>query len=475
MPEVKTCKRCLVEKPTTAFDKAPRCTGGRRATCRRCREGKAPVEAELDITVDTEAMKADERHAQAQRRLENEYEAPRPGDFGGRDDYRAPNYDREKKQEFNAKMGELMDFARGTGGDPDRLAGYVALLSEQEGRWMNKRQARIHSLTVAREMLLVRRFEQLARDLTWPKTFGQYTAQHRPQVAKRVDNVLLTDLHCGAKLPGDENPIPFDVTAFNRRLAYVIQQVGTYKTQYRDTSHLNLLFGGDGIEGNLLHGTQLDQDPTSMQLVAFARAMYAVVCYAAAHHPTVDVWALGGNHGRDKLMHHGRALGSRQYNFERAVALMVSDRCSHLTNVTFHIPKAAVGVVPLFDKTMFLLHGDAEAKLKAPSSSGGHSSWQSAIDKFNAEKLWAPRCDVLAGGHFHDPSLMFFDTGTGIANGMLVPPGGYGRAGGYRGPCGQFLWESVPGHAVGDVRYIRVGVEQDADASLDEIIPRFEW
>lgn len=438
--------------------------------------GAGDGDFDIDVVeVDPAAERAEARHEAAKRRLASEYEPLRPGDLGEKDDYRAPNYDREKKQEFNESMGELMEFSRGDGGDPDELAKYVALLAEQEGRYVNKRRARIHALTHAREMLLARRFENMARSLEWPATFGQYTARAKGNPPKRINNTLLTDLHCGAKLPADENPIPFDVSAFNRRLAYVIRESCDIKPQYRDDTALNLLFGGDGIEGNLGHSTQLDQDPTPVQLVAFARAMYASVCYAATHFPAVNVVCLGGNHGRDKILHEGRALASRQYNFERAVALLVSDLAKGLTNVTFHIPKAAVAVVPLFDATMLLIHGDAEARLKAPSASGGHASWQAAIDKFNAEKLWAPACNVLAGGHFHDPALMFFDTGVGVVNGMLVPPGGYGRAGGYRGPCGQFVFESVPGHAVGDVRYVRVGADQDQDASLDEIIPSFTW
>jgi hypothetical protein len=437
-----------------------------------------PDEFDIDVVLPDPAVeRAKKRHDEAQRRLASDFESLRPGDFGTEDDYRAPNYDREKKQEFNETMGELMEFARGNGGDAeaDRLSKYVSLLVEQESRWMNKRQARVHSLTHAREMLLARRFEVLARDLNWPATFGQYSSRTKSTAPARINNTILSDLHCGARLPSDENPIPFDVGAFNRRLAYVVRESCDIKPHYRDTTTLNLHFAGDGIEGNLKHSTQLDQDPTPVQLVAFARAMYAAVRYAAAQFPHVNVTAIGGNHGRDKIMHEGRALASRQYNFERAVALLVADRCKDLTNVTFDVPKAAVVVVPLFDKVMFVLHGDAEAKLKAPSASGGHSSWQQAIDKFNAEKLWAGRCDVLASGHFHDPAMMYFDTGVGLSNGMLVPPGGYGRAGGYRGPCGQFVFESVPGHAVGDVRYVRVGTEQDADDSLDEIIPPFVW
>lgn len=41
----KTCKKCGFTKPITSFGKAPRCAGGRRSTCHRCKDGKAPLAA----------------------------------------------------------------------------------------------------------------------------------------------------------------------------------------------------------------------------------------------------------------------------------------------------------------------------------------------------------------------------------------------------------------------------------------------
>jgi hypothetical protein len=35
---------------------------------------------------------------------------------------------------------------------------------------------------------------------------------------------------------------------------------------------------------------------------------------------------------------------------------------------------------------------------------------------------------------------------------------------------GQWLFESVPGYAVGDMRFIRVGERDDKDATLDKLI-----
>jgi hypothetical protein len=39
--------------------------------------------------------------------------------------------------------------------------------------------------------------------------------------------------------------------------------------------------------------------------------------------------------------------------------------------------------------------------------------------------------------------------------------------------CGQWLWESVPGHITGDCRFLDVNETHDQDASFEEIIKPF--
>jgi hypothetical protein len=62
-----------------------------------------------------------------------------------------------------------------------------------------------------------------------------------------------------------------------------------------------------------------------------------------------------------------------------------------------------------------------------------------------------------------------------ITNGCLLPPDAYAESIGiFDTACGQWMFESVAGHMVGDARFITVGEHNDKDASLDDIIAPFQ-
>ena len=97
------------------------------------------------------------------------------------------------------------------------------------------------------------------------------------------------------------------------------------------------------------------------------------------------------------------------------------------------------------------------------------------MDKINSSREYKMRFDLGFWGHFHDPMSKPFKSCHVITNGALVPPNGHARAAGYANACGQWLWESVEGHIVGDNRYLYVGKTDDVDATLDEIVKPYEW
>jgi hypothetical protein len=59
-----------------------------------------------------------------------------------------------------------------------------------------------------------------------------------------------------------------------------------------------------------------------------------------------------------------------------------------------------------------------------------------------------------------------------LGNGSLPPPDHFAVSIGITESAntGQWTFESVPGYAVGDLRYLRTGLSYDADSSLDKII-----
>ena len=453
-------------QPLSRFDKG-------RGKCKTCRaryvRGRRHPIPDSFPTVDVELTDPEEAAARL-RRLASDHAPLKPGDLGAAEF--TSDYAAEKRQEFNEAMGSFATAAKGM--TSEQLSEFVSLLAEQERRFMGRRISRSFALGSARDALFARQFEQLAARVVWPADPQGYARRGRAAPSRRLVTLVLSDLHVGAKLPAYENPEAFDFGPAGRRLAHLAVQCAEFKPQYRDVTGLNLAVNGDVIEGMLEHN-DADNAPLAEQMVAAGQFLFAMVRYLASHFPAVDVWCEPGNHGRNKLSHPGRATSSKWNGYETVLYKFVEAQSAPLENVRFHVPKAPALVIPLFDRNALMTHGDTEVKLKAPSASGGKASWQAEFARINAERTYRAEIDLLIAGHFHDPEVMYFPRGVGLANGALVPSNGHARANGYGGGvCGQFLFESVEGHAFGDSRFLRVGPEQDADATLDAVVPRFE-
>lgn len=373
-------------------------------------------------------------------------------------------------------MGAFAVALREMGTDPEKLAGYVSLQAEQERLWTGKRLSRSISLLHARELLFARQFETIAGRVQWPVQCHGYAAKKSTQ-SEDIDRMLtlaLSDLHIGAKMPADENPEPFDFLRAGRRLAHLAIETADYKSQYRNNTALNLGLNGDIIEGLLGHN-DADNAPLAEQMVASGQFCVSLIQYLASAFPEIDVWCEPGNHGRNRISHPGRAVSSKWNSFETVLYKFIAAQCRMLPNVRFHIPRAPALIIPLFNATCLMTHGDTELKLKSPSSTGGRSSWESVLNQVRADRRYGTSPDVLVAGHFHEPDIMPFASGWGIAQGALVPSNGYARTAGFGGVCGFWIFESVLGFPVGDMRFLRVGPDQDKNSDLDHVVPQYRW
>jgi hypothetical protein len=105
---------------------------------------------------------------------------------------------------------------------------------------------------------------------------------------------------------------------------------------------------------------------------------------------------------------------------------------------------------------------------------GSISRQTNAINNARASKGEKPY-GVFCVGHLHCGTLVHLPGGTLIINGALIPPDGYAMSIGIlNSNCGQWLFESTSGHAIGDSRFMEVDVHTDADKSLDKIIKPFQ-
>jgi hypothetical protein len=389
-------------------------------------------------------------------------------------------FNKQKKQEYNKNMGKFAEAIRTAahGGEVDEnlqknLSGYISNLAEDEERWIERRRARILSISEARDTLARRHFVELARnEFTGLCKASGYAAKTPKTTVERMLTLHLSDLHVGAILKATDSPSPFGSLEESRRLAHVVSETCDFKTKYRDHTSLNLLLNGDLLQGRLQHQL-VDGQPVPQQQVALGKYLMHTVTEFSHAFPFVNIYCESGNHGRDKLQHEGRAVEGKANSYEWPVFEFLQMATSTLKNVTWNIPKAPYALVKLFDKVMFMTHGDTELKLKSPTR--GFDSFEKSLDRMNARMTYGTKVDLLTVGHFHDAMAKPVGESWVIVNGCLVPADGHARTEGYDSTCGQYLWESVPGFPFGDNRFIRVGGKQDRDPELNRIIPAYDY
>jgi hypothetical protein len=425
-----------------------------------------------------------ERHAAATQaqldRLASDYAALKPDDFDvtvGNDGRRDPKASAEKRQEYSRSMGEFSDGIHRLADHgeelPPHLGAYQSNLAEQERRFQNRRLARSVSLAEAHEVLSRRRFMQAAREYLGDKiTPTGYAVKAPNHTAKRSAVLLLSDLHLGSELSELDNPIPFRAIQEARRLEFVVRQLLDFKPQYRNNTEAVLLFNGDMIEGLLLHDLR-DGAPLTEQKVIFWRHFRSIVGAVAQQFPSVRIICQPGNHGRNVVRHPGRANSSKWDGHEWEMYYALREMCSGLRNVTWQIDFRAVSLIELHGQVLGLTHGDTEIKIGHPDKASERNAAQLA--QINATYIYGAHVDAWAFGHFHSPR---YRPGSPkqVFNGALVPPNGYARGAGYIGEtCGQWLWEAVEGHTIGDLRFAAVDTRTDADETLGSIVEPFRF
>jgi hypothetical protein len=291
----------------------------------------------------------------------------------------------------------------------------------------------------------------------------------------RVVSALWSDLHIGSDVCAEETGFQtFGKKEESRRLAALTKQVCSYKQQYREHSRLNLYLLGDIIQ-NSLH----DARDGAVLAEQYARAVHLLsqaIAQLSASYPKVDVWCATGNHGRNKARHFERATHQKWDSIETMIYVALKYACEKLANVDFHIPKTPYIQVPVLGSLMFGTHGDTVLKPGTPGKAINMKNLENQINKINASLPDQQEYGVFFVGHVHTPSMTFLDNGSVmITNGCMVPVDEFAVSiGVIESHCGQFVWESIKGYPVGDVRLIKVGREDDENAALDKIIKPWE-
>lgn len=297
--------------------------------------------------------------------------------------------------------------------------------------------------------------------------------EHKKHVPiERIHTLVLSDLHFGADIEAEEtNASNYGILEESRRFSSIIKEASLYKEQYQKNTHLNILLLGDIIE-NQLH------DPRTGAVIAeqCARAIHLLIqgiAYLSQKYPTVTVRCATGNHGRNTQRHQQRAIHQKWDSLETIIYYSVKTSCSNLKNVSFDIPKSPIASYDAFGKKIGYTHGDSVIRPGNPGSTVNVRDLEQQVNKFNASLPDKEEYSVIIYGHTHTAHVVYLSNGTVlIGNGSLPPPDPFAVSIGVleSNNTGQWIMESVKGHAVGDLRYLKAGKEYDKDDSLDKLI-----
>jgi hypothetical protein len=339
------------------------------------------------------------------------------------------------------------------------------------------RKNRVVTTTAGRERLFLDQFQEVLGEvfkdkLAMPKALPKKAKSK----TERVIHVVLSDTHYGSALDPREVGHRFGSVEEARRTAAICRQVAQYKQHYRDETELNVHLLGDIIQGQL-HDMR-DGLPLAEQVASAMRILVQAIRFFSVEFPRgVKVFCTPGNHGRNTARHRDRATNQKWDSIETMVYSGLKEASALLPNV-----EVVLGYEPKYDFEVFGdlgfgTHGDTVINPGYPGRNIDVAGMKKQIDSINnarAVKGQKPY-KLFLMGHVHVGTITHLPGGVIIVtNGCLLPPDSYAQSIGiFNTACGQWMFESVKGHIVGDARFVTVDEETDKDASLDAIIKPF--
>lgn len=329
---------------------------------------------------------------------------------------------------------------------------------------------------VARDRLFQKDFEKIAQKVFANKIqVTPYVSHKICDDDPRILNLMLSDLHFQSLLDPREVPVAYGAIEESRRLGYILDQAVNYKRQYRDQTTLYLHVLGDLMQGQL-HDAR-DGAPQAEQVCATIWYMTQAVGYLSSLFPKVVVFWVPGNHGRNVARHPGRAIHQKWDAIETQIGYAVKMATQHLSNIEFNLFYTPYYTFKAFGERGFMTHGDTVFDVGNVTNTISVAHISSKIHQINDEfRLSGEQpCTLFGMGHLHVGHHLELPSGEALfINGALVPADPYAVSiGRLRSKNGQWLWESVPGHLVGDTRYCHVDSKIDKDPYYNKIIKPF--
>lgn len=298
--------------------------------------------------------------------------------------------------------------------------------------------------------------------------------------SKRTIVACISDTHFGANISKKEmyGLNEFNWTVASRRLALMMDQIVSYKSDYRIETDLVLQLNGDIIAGQI-HNQEWFVDLLTVQFAGTVNILSQAISYVSQHFSKVRVVCTPGNHGRNVgKADKGRATTHKWDSYENMIyiALKAIFDQKH-PNVEFTIPEAPFAIYKVQGHNVFQTHGDTVLNVGNPGNSLNMASINNQVNQISASSLIKAdeRIAVVCVGHVHVPTSQILQNGSiAVINGCLSGIDPFAQSIGiFTNNPTQLLYEATEKHAVGDIRMIQLG-SADENKALDKIIKPFQ-
>lgn len=335
-----------------------------------------------------------------------------------------------------------------------------------------------------REIFLADEIKEVVREVLTKnpiKLHAPVKADKKAKKKKSTERTLVahfSDLHYGTNIDANEmdNVNEFNWQIAARRTALMVEQIVTYKPQYRDVTDLVVCINGD-ILGGVIHNQEWFVDLLTTQFSGALSILSQGLSYLGTHFKRVKVYCTPGNHGR--AFHKSskdRASTHKWDSYENMLYVALREVLKSHGNIEVVIPESPYIIFEAQGHPFMQTHGDTVINVGNPGKSLDMKSIDNQINKINGSLIKGDRkLAAIIVGHVHVPTVQLTDSGCMLLiNGCLIGVDPFAQSLGIFGnhPT-QMLFEVTKKYPVGDMRMIQVK-NGDNRPELEAIIAPFK-
>jgi hypothetical protein len=302
-----------------------------------------------------------------------------------------------------------------------------------------------------------------------------YKLPPRAKFLERNQHLIISDTHFGSDLKPEVGVRKYGIEEEARSLARIVVETVEHKVQYRKNTKIWTNLNGDIIQGNI--HDPLNYDDISKQMVRAINILSQGIEILGANFPEVEINCASGNHDRNGSRHPDRAMQGKHNSWSFVIYHALKNRFAKHQNIKFNIPLTPFFTYKSFDAWYYGTHGDTMFPVPNPNGNINVKALENSVNSLNS-RMNSPKYNVVFFGHVHSGMLLHLSNGTTlITNPPLVPTDEYGMSLNINpdSPTGQWLIESVPGHPVGDTRFVRVTEHDRQNPELSKVIDCRYW